>query len=473
MENMVENINIEDIISINNEENFNQEEINNLKESINNYGIIEPLIVRKNNDKYEILAGKKRYHAAKLLGLNKVPVLIKNIDTNFYKPTKEPIHQSMGNKFINPLPNAEKNQEKQNVKKNDITSNSINNNIENESIAFNMSTFERNENDDIVNLSELNKEEIERDDLKMNNEMLNNQMVQPENTNTIQEPQAPSFGGRFFPSLEDEPTNMNIGGMNFVGEQATNPLPPTPVSPTQQNSNLIDLTDINTEGNIAPIQNNPLPQQFNQPTPPTMNNTNVEPTISQMDNQSQMEPTAPILDPMSNSLPQNEFAGTETNSQSIVQQPMMEEVPTLNLPSDDTISTINNNISEPSQPIPQFDMSQSVPPMDSGQNQYNSEPNNNPQLGIPNIQESIPTYNEMEQPLPQMEQPMPMQNQPMENPNMNPIQPLVQETNEKDITSVTNTFKSLVESLKVVGYAINISEEQLPTSTKLTIEIQK
>lgn len=60
--------------------NFNEEELNELSESIQKYGIVEPLVVRKNGPLYEIVAGERRWRAAKLAGLDKVPVVIKEYD---------------------------------------------------------------------------------------------------------------------------------------------------------------------------------------------------------------------------------------------------------------------------------------------------------------------------------------------------------------------------------------------------------
>ena len=58
--------------------NFDQEELNDLSKSILEHGIIQPLVVREVNGKYEIVAGERRYRAARLAGLNEIPVIIKN-----------------------------------------------------------------------------------------------------------------------------------------------------------------------------------------------------------------------------------------------------------------------------------------------------------------------------------------------------------------------------------------------------------
>ena len=61
---------------------FNEEGLNELSESIKQHGIIQPLVVRKLGDKYEIIAGERRYKAATQAGLTKVPVIISDLDDN-------------------------------------------------------------------------------------------------------------------------------------------------------------------------------------------------------------------------------------------------------------------------------------------------------------------------------------------------------------------------------------------------------
>lgn len=58
--------------------NFNEDALLELAESIRNFGIIQPIIVQKKEDHYEIIAGERRWRAAKIAGLKEVPVLIKN-----------------------------------------------------------------------------------------------------------------------------------------------------------------------------------------------------------------------------------------------------------------------------------------------------------------------------------------------------------------------------------------------------------
>lgn len=57
---------------------FNEEALRELSESIKQHGIVQPLVVAKKEDYYEIIAGERRWRAAKLAGLKEVPVVIKD-----------------------------------------------------------------------------------------------------------------------------------------------------------------------------------------------------------------------------------------------------------------------------------------------------------------------------------------------------------------------------------------------------------
>lgn len=56
---------------------FNEEQLKELADSIKNYGILQPLLVQKKGNYYEIIAGERRWRAAKIAGLKEVPVVIR------------------------------------------------------------------------------------------------------------------------------------------------------------------------------------------------------------------------------------------------------------------------------------------------------------------------------------------------------------------------------------------------------------
>lgn len=57
--------------------NFDKEALQELADSIKQFGIIQPIVVQKKDDYYEIIAGERRWRAAKLAKLKEVPVIIK------------------------------------------------------------------------------------------------------------------------------------------------------------------------------------------------------------------------------------------------------------------------------------------------------------------------------------------------------------------------------------------------------------
>ena len=60
--------------------NFNQESLEELSESIKEYGVIQPIVVSKEDGYYAIVAGERRWRAAKLVGLAEIPAIIRESD---------------------------------------------------------------------------------------------------------------------------------------------------------------------------------------------------------------------------------------------------------------------------------------------------------------------------------------------------------------------------------------------------------
>lgn len=59
---------------------FNETAIAELAQSIKENGVLQPIIVKKHNDHYEVIAGERRWQAAKQIGLTYIPAIIKNVD---------------------------------------------------------------------------------------------------------------------------------------------------------------------------------------------------------------------------------------------------------------------------------------------------------------------------------------------------------------------------------------------------------
>ena len=70
---------------------FNEDALQELAESIKQFGVIEPLVVVKRKGYYELIAGERRWRAARLAGLKEVPVVIKDYDETSYARMKHPL----------------------------------------------------------------------------------------------------------------------------------------------------------------------------------------------------------------------------------------------------------------------------------------------------------------------------------------------------------------------------------------------
>ena len=85
---------------------FDEEKINELAESINNYVVLQPLLVQKNDSFYEIIAGDRRWRAAKAAGLKEVPAVLKeyskqeameiSLIENVQRADLNPIEEALG-----------------------------------------------------------------------------------------------------------------------------------------------------------------------------------------------------------------------------------------------------------------------------------------------------------------------------------------------------------------------------------------
>lgn len=57
-----------------------QKDIESLAQSIKTQGVVQPILVRRQGECYEILAGERRFHAAKMAGLKSIPAIVKSVD---------------------------------------------------------------------------------------------------------------------------------------------------------------------------------------------------------------------------------------------------------------------------------------------------------------------------------------------------------------------------------------------------------
>lgn len=107
MESQIRLVNMDDIIPNRFQPRlqFDTEALNELAASIRVHGIIQPLVLRRIGNKYEIIAGERRYKASQLVGLTQVPAIICALDDN--ESAEVAIIENTHRKDLNPIEEAE------------------------------------------------------------------------------------------------------------------------------------------------------------------------------------------------------------------------------------------------------------------------------------------------------------------------------------------------------------------------------
>lgn len=83
---------------------FDEKALKELAVSIKEHGVIQPIIVRKVNGKYEIIAGERRYKASALAGLTKIPAIVRDLDDK--ESSKVALLENLQRKNLNPIEEA-------------------------------------------------------------------------------------------------------------------------------------------------------------------------------------------------------------------------------------------------------------------------------------------------------------------------------------------------------------------------------
>lgn len=83
---------------------FNEALLNELADSIRENGVLQPLLVRKKGEGYEIIAGERRYQASKIAGLEELPVIVKEVDDQ--KMLELALIENLQRSDLNPIEEA-------------------------------------------------------------------------------------------------------------------------------------------------------------------------------------------------------------------------------------------------------------------------------------------------------------------------------------------------------------------------------
>ena len=99
-------LNLDDIIPnrFQPREVFDEKALKELAASIKEHGVIQPIIVRNVNGKYEIIAGERRYKASALAGKTTIPAIVKNLDDK--ESSKVALLENLQRKNLNPIEEA-------------------------------------------------------------------------------------------------------------------------------------------------------------------------------------------------------------------------------------------------------------------------------------------------------------------------------------------------------------------------------
>ena len=350
---------------------FDDTSLNELAASIKKYGILNPILVRKKENLYEIIAGERRYRAAKIAGLTEMPVIIKDVDDrsvselalieNIQRENITPMEEAITYEKILKNSNITEEQLSEYIGKSQpFISNklrllklpievqtALNNKKISEKHARTLLTISDN-NKQLQLLEKIIKERLSVKELEY---MIKKEKEEKESDNMN--------NGSFFPNYNNqENNNMSLNQMNMQTMSAPNqpsvdpiiaPLneqtinvpttnePAQTVNPQMEPSQVVPQVEIQ---NMDPIQ--PMQNMTPEPIMPELNNTPVSPIPDFGVN---MAATAPVVE---------KTAQVEPTPVSTIQQaPPMNTIPSVDIPLFNENAQMTPNVEPPvvEQPI--------------------------------------------------------------------------------------------------------------------------
>ena len=300
---------------------FNENTINELATSIKEYGVLNPILVRKKDDKYEIIAGERRYRAAKIAGLTDIPAIIKELDDskvaeialieNLQRENLSPIEEAKSYKDILKLANITEQQlsemigKSQSAISNKMRLLSLSDEVQD---ALNNHKISERHARSLLTVKDLNQEKEllekiikERLTVKELDEIINNSKENEKiNQKEIEKESDNMNNGNFFPNYNNLGPNNNNVSLNTMNMQAMpNVLPTQPQAmPSPMPSVAPILNTNNADTN----------QTFNQPEQIAPTEQPVSPIPSfGVNNQPEAPVVQPMPEPIAQILPQESF----------------------------------------------------------------------------------------------------------------------------------------------------------------------
>lgn len=329
---------------------FDETELTKLAESIKLYGIINPILVRKKEDKYEIIAGERRFRATQMLGLKEIPAIIKNADEqqmaelalieNIQRKELSPIEEAKSYEEIMKLGNqtqqslAKKLGKSQSAIANKIRLLSLPQEIQDalshkmisERHARSILTIEdKNKQLEVLNkiISEkltvketeqlIKSKEIDEEEIKKAiNDLMKSLNIEDNSESNKEEKKEDDnmIKGNFFPNYDNNNNNNNNASLNMMNMQSMNqqqPLMPEQemVMPTieQPIQPQVVPPQVNMQSFVQqptdfsqPIQEQPMPEQVQNPQITPLFNTTGPNNLQNTDPPQQLQSSMPMVD---------------------------------------------------------------------------------------------------------------------------------------------------------------------------------
>ena len=295
-------------------EMFDDEALQELSQSIKEHGVIQPIIVRKVGDKYEIIAGERRFRASQLAGKETIPALIRDIDDkeaakialleNLQRSNLTPIEEAKTYQTILKLDNITQEELAQNLGKSQST---IANKLrlltldeEVQTALLNSQISERHARS-LIGLDHSRQKELLHKVInekltvrQLDEEIISNATGQTLGNNQIQMPRPQNLSeGRIPMDMNQNPVVQNpifASPISENNEQARE---------TNLSNNNIIKEQINSENSVEIPQMNQVNQNINELNIPNTNNIESQETFNNENHQNNMvQDSSPQLDPV-------------------------------------------------------------------------------------------------------------------------------------------------------------------------------
>lgn len=475
---------------------FEDSALQELAQSIKEHGVIQPIIVRKVGDKYEIIAGERRFRASQLAGKETIPALVRDIDDkeaakialleNLQRKDLTPIEEAKTYQTILKLDNITQDELAQNLgKSQSAVANKLrllNLDEEVQTALLNSKISERHARSLLPLDHEKQRELLHR----IINERLTVRQVDEEVMKlTGKIPEAVSEEGEIAMPNNNEMPNLNNNILNGVNNNLgsinnNDPMNPNPINQTPM-SNISQ--DLNNPSPIKSVNNtNSIPQTAPNQTvnPVSTNNLNQTPinnniiSPAQVSTESKVENNSPIPGTPNNLTNQNIHNNVPNTPDNI-------NIPNVNNDQINNQNNLNYNIPRASienQEKPKDINSQIItPPLPNvNENQINNNQNLAPQPPKDNIFDKLRVKPEVATtPVSSKEAqvnaikadiPTVINSEPNQNP-----QPAYD--NIYDLRFAINNFRQAIQNTEKFGFKVKSEEIDNPNSYQIIINIEK